>query len=321
MNKQKYKFNPESLKFDKARTSVTRTIVKVFTFVTATLAVTVVYYLAYSQLFNTPKERVLLREIEQMTVTYASLTQNLQKINYVLADIQLRDSNIYRTIFESEPVTQTVLRAGFGGVSRHEALEGYSKDDLMIEKNQRINMLSNQLLLQSKLMDETMEIVQERSEQMRFIPAIQPIENDDLARTAAGFGMRMHPFYRTQRLHEGIDFAAPVGTPVRATADGVVVEAGAGSAQGHRIIIDHGYGYKTVYAHLDRFHVRTGQRVRRGEKIGEVGNTGLSIAPHLHYEVHKNGTPVDPINYFFGELSPADFARIRNLSNLGRTFD
>jgi len=133
--------------------------------------------------------------------------------------------------------------------------------------------------------------------------------------------MKMNPFWRFLRFHEGIDFAAPVGTPVRATAPGTVIESSNNSPQGIKIVIDHGNGYKTVYAHLDRPNVRQGQRLSRGETIGTVGNSGLSTAPHLHYEVHKNGKPVDPINYFFGELSPADFARIKNLSNLGRTFD
>ncbi len=321
MAKIKYKFNPESLKYDKVRTSVRKTTVKAFTFFTATVAITIVYYLIYSQFFPTPKERILSREINQMTENYATLTKNLQQIEDVLVDIQQRDSNIYRTIFESEPVPQTVLRAGFGGVNRYEALEGYSNSDLMVETTRRSEILLGQLQIQSKMLDEMLEKANEKGEQLKTRPAIQPIENRDLTHTAASFGWRMHPFYRTKRFHEGMDFTAPVGTLVRATGDGEVVETQSTGAQGIKVVIDHGYGYRTMYAHLDKFTVKPGQKVTRGDVIGRVGNSGMSTAPHLHYEVHKNGKPVNPINYFFNELTPAEFARIRDLSNLGRTFD
>jgi len=321
MAKIKYRFNPESLKYDKVKTSVRRTVVKVFTFFTASLAITVVYYLIYVQFFNTPKERILDREINQMTENYSVLTEKLQLIEDVLADIQQRDSNIYRTIFESEPVPQNILRAGFGGTNRYEALEGYTNSELLIETTRRSDILLNQLRIQSKTINEMLEKAREKSEQLKFLPSIQPIENRDLTHTAAGFGMRMHPFYRIQSHHDGMDFAAPVGTPVRATGDGQVAETQQVGVQGVRVIIDHGYGFKTVYAHLEKHNVKNGQKVTRGEIIGTVGTTGLSSAPHLHYEVHKNGKAVNPINYFFNELTPVAFARIKDLSNLGRTFD
>ena len=321
MSKIKYRFNPESLSYDKVRTSVRKTIVKAFTFFTATLAITVVYYLIYIQFFNTPKERILSREINQVTENYASLTEKLQLIEDVLADIQQRDSNLYRIIFESEPVPQTILRTGFGGINRYEALEGYSNSELMLETTLRSEMLLKQLRIQSRTMDEMLEKVSEKTEQMKFIPAIQPIENKDLTHAAAGFGWRMHPIYRTKRFHDGMDFTVPIKTPVRTTGNGVVTETRFAGAQGIKVIIDHGYGYKTVYAHLDEFTVKQGQKVNRGDVIGKVGTSGVSTTPHLHYEVHKNGMPVNPINYFFNDLSPAAFARIRDLSNLGRTFD
>ena len=321
MSKIKYKFNPESLSYDKVKTSVRKTIVKAFTFFTATVAVTILYYLIFSQFFSTPKERILLREINMMTENYETLTKDLEQIEDVLADIQLRDSNIYRLIFESEPVHQTVLRAGFGGVNRYESVEGYFNSELMIETARRSEILLKQLRMQSKMMNEMLEKAQEKRDRLMTLPAIQPIENRDLTYTAAGFGYKMHPILRTKKFHEGMDFAAPLGTPVRATGDGTVVETQKDGPQGIRVIIEHGFGYKTIYAHLESFSVKRGQKVSRGETIGKVGSTGMSIAPHLHYEVHKNGKPVDPINYYFNELSPADYARIRNLSNLGRTLD
>jgi len=321
MSKIKYKFNPESLSYDKVKTSVRKTIVKAFTFFTATVAVTILYYLIFSQFFSTPKERILLREINMMTENYETLTKDLEQIEDVLADIQLRDSNIYRLIFESEPVHQTVLRAGFGGVNRYESVEGYFNSELMIETARQSEILLKQLRMQSKMMNEMLEKAQEKRDRLMTLPAIQPIENRDLTYTAAGFGYKMHPILRTKKFHEGMDFAAPLGTPVRATGDGTVVETQKDGPQGIRVIIEHGFGYKTIYAHLESFSVKRGQKVSRGETIGKVGSTGMSIAPHLHYEVHKNGKPVDPINYYFNELSPADYARIRNLSNLGRTLD
>ncbi len=321
MSKIKYKFNPESLGYDKVRTSVRKTVVKAFTFFTATLAIAIVYYFVYSQFFDTPKERIMSREVGQMTHNYESLIKNYQQIEDVLADIQQRDSNLYRTIFESEPVQQTILRSGFGGINRYESLEGYSNSELMIETTKRSEILLKQLQMQSKMLDGMVEKATEKADQLKTRPAIQPIENKDLSHTAASFGLRMHPIYRTKRFHEGMDFTAPVGTPVRATGDGEVVDTEKTGAQGIRVTIDHGYGYKTVYAHLEKYDVKKGQKVTRGEIIGKVGNSGMSTAPHLHYEVHKNGKPVDPINYFFSELSPAGFARIRDLSNLGRTFD
>ena len=323
MSKIKYRYNPESLKFDKIRTSVRRTIVKAFSFFTATLAITIVYYMIFSQFFSTGKERRLRNEIDKMTENYTVLTKSFQQFEDVLTDIQVRDSNLYRTIFESEPVQQTVLRAGFGGVNRFDAFEGNFNTELMLETSVRSERLLKQLRIQSKTLDDMLEKAKEKSDQLITRPSIQPIENTDLIHTAAGFGMRMHPFYRAQRFHEGMDFTAPIGTPVRATGDGEVVETystGTGP-QGVKVVIEHGYGYKTVYAHLEKFTVKKGQKVTRGEMIGTVGNSGLSIAPHLHYEVHKNGKTVNPINYYFNELSPAMYARIRDLSNLGRTFD
>ena len=322
MNKNTYRYNSESLDYDKQKTSVKGTILKVFTYFTASVAITIIYYLVFSQFFPTGKERRLKYEIEKMTENYASLTTDFQKIEDVLTDIQIRDSNLYRTIFESEPVQQTISRSGFGNINRYESVEGYFNSELMNETSVRSEKLLKHLQIQSKMLDGMLEKAREKSDQLKTRPAIQPIENKDLTFAAAGFGMRMHPFFfRTKKFHEGMDFTAPTGTPVRATGDGEVEETHSTGAQGIRVVINHGFGYKTVYAHLEKFVVKKGQKVTRGDIIGTVGTSGMSTAPHLHYEVHKNGKPVNPINYFFNELSPAAYARIRDLSNLGRTFD
>lgn len=317
----RYRFNPDSLGYDRVKTGVKKTVIKIFTFITATIAVSILYYLIISPFFQTPKERLLLREISQMKNNYTSLTGTLQQIEAVLTDIQQRDSNLYRIIFESEPVSQSILRAGFGGVNRYEMLEGLSTSELMIETSKRSDILLKQLQVQSKVLDQMIEKATAGADLLKGKPSIQPVDNADLSRTASGFGWRMHPIYRTKRFHEGIDFTAPIGTLVRATGDGIVSKIEGVGAQGSKIEIDHGNGYKTVYAHLDKMNVRTGQNIERGNIIGTVGNTGMSTAPHLHYEVHKNGKPVNPINYFYGELSPVQYTRIRELANLGKSFD
>ena len=321
MKKIKYRYNPESLNYDKIKTSVRKTTVKAFTFFTASVTITIVYYLIFSQFLPTGKERRLIHEIDKMMENYTELTGKLQQIEDVLANVQQRDSNLYRMFFESEPVPQTILRAGFGGVNHYEALEGHFNSELMIETSSRSERLLKQMQIQSKMQNEMLEKAEEKAEQLKTRPAIQPIENKDLTYTAAGFGMRMHPYLRAKRFHEGMDFTAPTGTPVRTTGDGEVIETQFTGQQGVKVVIDHGHGYKTVYAHLEKFTVKKGQKVTRGETIGTVGNSGMSFAPHLHYEVHKNGKPVNPINYYFNELSPVAYARIRDLSNLGRTFD
>ena len=321
MAKNKYRFNPESLGYDKVTNSIRKTAVRAFTFFTATLAIAVAYYFLYTQFFETPKERVLSREIRQMTENYNVLNQNLGRIEEVLVDIQKRDSNLYRTIFEAEPISSSIRQAGFGGVNRYEALEGYSCSDLMIETSKRTDILLKQMQIQSKSFDDLLDKVNEKRDQLETRPAVQPIENKDLTRTASSYGWRMHPIYRTMRFHEGMDFTAPIGTPVIATGDGEVIATETTGGQGLKIVIDHGHGYKTVYAHLNGFAVKPGNKVKRGQVIGKVGNSGMSTAPHLHYEVHKNGKPVNPINYYFNELSPSDYARIRELANLGKTFD
>jgi murein DD-endopeptidase MepM/ murein hydrolase activator NlpD len=295
--------------------------VKVFTFITATIPIAFLYYLIFAQFYPTGKERKLMREIDKMKENYEILSMNLlPQIQDVLADIQVRDSNLYRTIFESEP-PRTVLQAGFGSVNRFETLEGYFNSGLMLKTSQRSESLLKRLQIETKMLVDMEEKAREKADQLKTRPAIQPIENKDLSHTAAGFGMRMHPFYRAKTFHEGMDFTAPIGTPVRATGDGEVSDIYKTGPQGLKIVIDHGYGYKTIYAHLEKFSVKKGQKITRGESIGTVGNSGMSTAPHLHYEVHKNGKPVNPINYYLNDLSPAAFARIRDLSNLGRTFD
>ncbi|MDR2036724.1 MAG: M23 family metallopeptidase [Bacteroidales bacterium] len=332
MAKGKYKYNPESLSFDKIRGGVKNTLIRVFTFVTASVSVIVLCYLVLSLFIGTPKERILSREVDQMNRTNQALSEKLDQWEIALNDMRQRDDNIYRTVFEAEPIPLSIRQAGYSKIRRYEDLESYSNTELIAEVSQRLDKITRQMYLQSKSYDELMERAKEQKEILLTRPAIQPIDNKDLKRTASGYGDKIHPIYGTKFFHKGMDFTAPIGTDIYATGDGVVVQSyaigdgsgvptGVSAGFGNRIVIDHGYGYQTLYAHMDKLEVKKGQKVKRGQVIGTVGNSGVSTGPHLHYEIHKNGKPVNPIHYYYNDLGPEGYALILDLANVGKTFD
>jgi murein DD-endopeptidase MepM/ murein hydrolase activator NlpD len=244
-------------------------------------------------------------------------------IERILDELQKTDDNLYRTIFGAEPIPATLRRGGEGGVNRYKDLEGYSNSKVVIETTSRLDRIQRQLYLQSKSFDEIIQLTQNKEDMLRSIPAIMPISNRDLTRTASGFGNRMHPIYKIVMPHTGMDFTAPTGTDVYATGDGTVsVVQSSQRGLGNHIVIDHGFGYTTTYAHLSKFNVRRGQKVKRGEVIGYVGNTGTSVANHLHYEIKLNGNHVDPVNYFFEDLNANEYERMIEIaSRTGQSFD
>jgi murein DD-endopeptidase MepM/ murein hydrolase activator NlpD len=249
-----------------------------------------------------------------MKLHYQMLNDQLDKVTKILADLQDRDDNIYRVIFESEPIPSAIREAGLGGVDRYEKLKGYTNSELIIETQKKMDKILGQLYVQSKSFDEVFDMAKNKERMLVSIPAIQPVNNMDLRRIGSYFGTRMDPFYKVRKFHEGIDFSAPVGTEVYATGNGTVVEAGRNSGYGNEIIIDHGYNYQTAYAHLSRMFVKPGQKILRGQIIGYVGNTGKSTSPHLHYEVRKNGVAVNPIYFFFNDITPDQFQLMLELS-------
>jgi murein DD-endopeptidase MepM/ murein hydrolase activator NlpD len=233
----------------------------------------------------------------------------------VVADLQDKDDNIYRVIFEAEPVPSSVRKASIGGADRYASLEGYDNAESIIETAKKLDRLSRQIYVQSKSFDEVFEMAKNKEKIVASLPAIVPISRG-IDRIVSGYGFRIHPIYKTLRMHTGIDFTAPKGTPVYATADGVVVGNPAGmSGYGITIIVNHGFGYQTLYAHLSRVAVKPGTKVKRGQVVGYVGSTGLSVAPHLHYEVMKNGKKINPVNFFFNDLSPEDYKRVLEASS------
>ena len=253
---------------------------------------------------------------------YNVLSHRLDEAMGVMQDIQQRDDNLYRVVLQADPVSDAVRKAGYGGTNRYEQLRDMANADLVINTTQKLDMLNRQLYIQSKSFDEVVDLCKSHDEMLKCIPAIQPVSNKDLKKTASGYGVRIDPIYKTTKFHAGMDFSASPGTPVYATGDGVVVKAGWETGYGNTIEVNHGFGYLTRYAHLSAYKVRPGQKVVRGEVIGAVGSTGKSTGPHLHYEVHVKGKVQNPVNYYFMDLSAEDYDKmIQIAANHGKVFD
>ena len=326
MGKKKYRFNPDTLSYERIGISLKERATRLLTYLSSSVAFALVMVVIFVNLYETPQSKVLKRENKGLLTQYELLQKDMEKIENVLDELQQRDDNIYRIIFESEPIPSTVRKAGFGGSNRYSELGTLSNAKLVTEITRKVDIISKQAYIQSKSYDEVLKLALDKEKMLASIPAIQPVANKDLKRTASGWGPRFHPIYKVMKLHEGMDFTAPTGTPIYATGDGVVTYVG-GSAQsrvgfGLEIKIDHGYSYETIYGHLSSFNVKKGQSIKRGEIIGYVGNTGGSTAPHLHYEVHKNGKAVDPSLYYHLDLSAEEYDRMIEISsNTGQTFD
>mgnify|MGYP000126725427 FL=1 len=275
------------------------------------------------QFLESPRQKVMTRELENMKLHYELLEKKMAQAEEVLDGIQKRDNNIYRTYFEANPIPEEQRKAGFGGVNRYKSIEGFDNSQMIIEATKNIDILSKQLYVQSKSLDEIIDLAKDKEELLASIPAIQPVSKEDLTRMASGFGWRLDPFTKARKRHKGMDFTSPKGTPIYATGNGKVIRADAGSSGfGKHIRIDHGFGYVTLYAHLSKYNVRKGQKVKRGDLIGYVGSTGRSQAPHLHYEVRYNKQQVNPINFYYGDLSPAEFQEMLKMaSQEGQSLD
>lgn len=243
------------------------------------------------------------------------MNDKIDNLDLLLAELEDRDDNIYRMIFEAEPIPSSVRKAGYGGSNRYLALDGYVNSEMVVNTAKRIDVLSSQLYVQSKSFDEIYDMAKNKSEMLSCIPAIMPVKGTDIYRISSHYGHRTDPFYKVTKFHGGIDFSGPVGTGIYATGDGVVSKVEKNkSGYGNNIIVDHGYGYKTRYAHLHSFSVKKGDKVKRGQEIGKMGNTGKSTAPHLHYEVIKNNKAINPINFFYNDITPEEYDKILELS-------
>ena len=317
MAKIKYYYDTESCKYERVKVSTWDIILNLLGFFALSLIIAIVIFWGYSNYFESPKEARLKKENEELLLYYDLLKKDLGSANEMLASLQERDDNLYRLIFEAEPIPSTIRRAGIGGVNRYRKLmEGnLEREKLVIDTYKKIDKLKKQMYIQTKSYDELMEIAKNKEKFRASIPAIQPISKRLKPRLSSGFGYRKDPFTRHRKLHAGIDFAIKKGTPIYATGDGkVITRKESIGGYGKLISIDHGFGFETRYAHLSGFNVKKGQKIKRGECIGYVGNSGRSTGPHLHYEVRKNGKAVDPVHYFYKDLSPSEYDEILRLA-------
>ena len=316
MARIKYRFNPATLSYDKIITTAKERITKFGIMFAASIVIAVVYYAIFSRIYDTPKERILVNQLENLKFDYQILSQNLEQIDQVLSDIQKRDDNIYRTVLEIDPIPASMRQAGIGGINRYEPLEGYLNSDLMIAVSKYTDKIRGQLYVQSVSYDELIPQALGKEQMALSRPAILPVSAKKIKATSS-FGWRgTHPVLGYGRMHYGMDFSADTGTDIYATGDGTVIktEEYNNGGYGKLITIDHGFGFQTRYAHLSSIGVLEGSEIKRGDIIGKVGSTGLSAGPHLHYEVLKNGVHVNPINYFYNDLSPEEYVRMHEQS-------
>ena len=308
MAKVKYYYDSDTLSYRKIelrkRDKFKRSIVFLLT---STLLGALMVFIMY-QFVESPKQKVLNRELENIKLHYELLNKKMQQTQEVLGDIQRRDNDVYRVYFEANPIPNEQRKAGFGGVNRYKSLEGFDNSEMIIDVTKNLDILSKQLYVQSKSLDEIIELAIDKEKMLASIPAIQPVSKEDLTRMASGYGWRSDPFTKARKMHKGMDFTSPKGTPIYATGNGKVIRAdNRSSGFGKHIRIDHGFGYVTLYAHLSKYNTKKGRKVKRGDLIGYVGSTGRSQAPHLHYEVRYFGKAINPINFYYGDLSPEEF--------------
>ena len=318
MKKVKYYYDSENLAYRKIVTKKRKRFgyIALFLLSSGLFGVLGFVVLLNTPFFETPKDRLQAREIENLKLRYSILNKKMDQIDEVLQHVEERDNNLYRVYFNTSAIPKEQRKAGFGGVNRYKDLEGYNNSELVTNTTKRVDVLSKQLAIQSKSLDEILKLAKEKEKLLSAIPAIQPVKNEQLKQMASGFGYRSDPFTKVRKFHAGMDFSAKTGTPIYATGDGVVDRAdNTASGYGNHIVIRHGFGYETLYGHLSKYKVRAGQRVKRGDVIGYIGSTGRSEAPHLHYEVHKNGEVVNPLNFYYGNISAAEFVAISKLAN------
>ncbi|MBN2681420.1 MAG: M23 family metallopeptidase [Bacteroidales bacterium] len=312
MAKIKYKFNPETLSYEKLNRSIGRQLLRILPPVISVGFVSfLLSFFVIGTIIDSPKDKKMKQENAQYEAHFIAMNERIVQLEKIVAELGERDDNIYRSLFNQKPIPNRLRNPGVGGTNSYEDLEKLSHSDLIISVAKKLDMIERQVVIQSKSYDKLTELASKRKEMLNSIPAIIPVKQKDMNGIVSYFGPRKHPILGYVRMHSGIDISAPKGTKVYASGDGTVVDASWNSGgYGRMIVIDHGFGYRTVYAHLHAISVRKGQTVKRGEIIGKVGSTGLSVSSHLHYEVRINNKPVDPINFFFKDMSPVEYDAI-----------
>jgi hypothetical protein len=323
MARLKYKFNPSTLNFEKISYGIRDYSLVVLKYLFAGLVVGAIGVVLYASFFKDPETTRLERELKFMKNQLKDLNNQIDTLHMFASDLQDKDDNVYRSIFGAEPYPEHMRNGGVGGSDRFKNLKGYESSEGIIETQKRLNIVQRRLVSQSKSYMEVFEMAKAQNQMLQSIPAIQPVSNTDLKRIASGFGFRIHPIYKIAKMHTGLDFTADIGTEIYATGDGIVESVDSRlSGYGHHVVIQHGYGYQTLYAHMSRVAVNPGDKVMRGQVIGYVGNTGTSTGPHLHYEVIKNGEKVDPAFYFYSDITPEQYEDLlQRAANANQSFD
>ncbi len=319
MARIKYYYDTETCKYERIKTTTGDIILNTLGILSLTVAMAVGLLILYSSYFESPKELILRNEVKELEFYYENLQAEVEKLHKQLSNMEYRDDNIYRVVLGAEPIDKSIREAGVGGLDRYEDIRNKNiiHEELIVKLTESVDNLRRKIYIESKSQDDVVELAESKEKLFAAIPAIQPVANKQLIALASGYGLRIHPIYKVKKLHTGIDFAAAIGTPIYATADGVIDKVHVSfSGYGKMLEIDHGFGYRTRYAHMHGFAVRQGQKVKRGDLIGYVGDTGLSTAPHLHYEVFVNGIHANPVHYFFNDLNPAEYEKIIELASI-----
>lgn len=323
MKKIKYYYNTNTLRYEKLVVPFRVKLLRILGFLAAAAVTALIIVMLGFQLLDSPKEMLMRQENQRIREDYVLLNTKVKAMQQQVADLEKRDNHIYREIFEANPIPDSARAKRMEKQKEVKLTEGMEDNELAYSVAAVIDNLDNRMAFQKKSYDDIEQMIKNKEKLLAATPAIQPVSNKDLSRIASGFGYRIDPVYKTVKMHAGLDFAAPQGTPIYSTADGVVKLAGnTGNGYGNYVVINHGYGYETLYGHQYKIKVRSGQRVKRGELIGWVGSTGKSTGPHVHYEVHKNGQHIDPVYFFYNDLTPEQFDRILKMAASGnQSFD
>lgn len=323
MKKVKYYYNTNTLRYEKLETPLRVTLLRVLGFIAASIVTAIIIVSVAFKYLDSPKEKILRQQYESATENYEVLTGQVKNLQQQMADLEKRDNDVYRSIFEANPIPDSARAKAMEKQKEFIMVQNMNPNDLSGSIANTLNNLSKRVAFQNKSFDEIGGFIKNKEVLLAATPAIQPVSNKDLNRVASGFGFRIDPVYKTVKMHAGLDFAAPQGTPIYATANGTISLSGnTGNGYGNHVIINHGYGYETLYGHMVRVKLRPGQRVKRGEIIGWVGSTGKSTGPHLHYEVHKNGRALDPVYFFYNDLTPEQYDRLLKMaSSSNQSFD
>lgn len=326
MRKEKYFYNPQTLKYEKVVTSLSATLLKVFGIGSGIIITAFLLFIVSNRYFPSLAEKELISENKQMAAQIKLMESEMTNLSSILDDVKERHNYAHRLIYGMNPIDQSVWQGGIGGHDKYKDLKQLKHSGhLLADVNEKIDKLKRKMDIYNSSLTDVINKAKEKETMFAHIPSIKPIRSDKLARSVnllSGFGMRLHPIHHVMKMHKGIDFTAPRGTAIQATGDGVVISAGRGQGYGNRVKIDHGYGYVTQYAHMNRIDVKVGQKVKKGEQIGLVGSTGSSTAPHCHYEVLKNGVAVNPIQFVSDGLTPKEYQQLVNAAQAdGQSMD